>query len=200
MQPQTFIFFGASGSGKGTQAKLLIEKFNVLDSGKRVLYLETGEKLREFVKEASLASKLAKEVLDTGGLMPEFIPIWVWTEFLIRHVSGDELLIFDGSPRKLDEAAILDSALQFYKREKPFVISIEVSDAWAKERMNERKRNDDNEAEIMQRLSWYKENVLPAINFFKNNSYYKFVSINGEQSIEEVHQEILKKIEIQPHP
>ena len=200
MQLQTFIFFGASGSGKGTQAKLLIEKFNVLDSGKRVLYLETGEKLREFVKEASLASKLAKEVLDTGGLMPEFIPIWVWTEFLIRHVSGEEHLIFDGSPRKLDEAAILDSALQFYKREKPFVISIEVSDAWAKKRMNERKRNDDNEAEIMQRLSWYKENVLPAINFFKNNSYYKFVSINGEQSIEEVHQEILKKIEIQPHP
>lgn len=193
MPPQTFIFFGASGSGKGTQAKLLIEKFKSTDSEKRVLYLETGEKLRAFVKEASLASKLAKEVLDSGGLMPEFIPIWVWTEFLIRHVSGEEHLIIDGSPRKLDEATILDSALQFYKRAKPFVISIEVSDAWAKERMNERKRSDDNDAEIMQRLSWYKENVLPAINFFKNNSYYKFVSINGEQTIEEVRQEILKK-------
>src|SRR3989344_3468777 len=196
MSPQTFIFFGPSGSGKGAQAKLLIEKLNVVDSEKRVLYLETGEKLREFVKEASLTAKLAKEVLNSGGLMPEFIPIWVWTEFLIRHVSGDEHLIIDGSPRKLDEATILDSALQFYKREKPFVISIEVSDAWARERMQGRQRSDDNKNEINERLLWYKNNVLPAINYFRDNLFYTFVPINGEQSIEEVHKEILGKCQL----
>ncbi len=193
MRPQTFIFFGSAGSGKSTQAKLLIEKLKSINPDVRTLYLETGEKVREFINEASLTAELTKKIIDEGGLLPEFLPIWIWTEFLVKHISDEEHLIIDGSPRKSDEAAILDSALRFYKREKPFVISIEVSDDWAQERMKERKRDDDNDAEIIRRLSWYKENVIPAINFFKNNPYYEFVSINGERSIKEVHEEILER-------
>lgn len=193
MQPQTFVFFGLSGSGKGTQSKLLINDLKELDPERKILYLETGNKLRSFIEEASLTSRLAKEVLGRGELVPEFIPIWLWTEYLIRNLSGDEHLFIDGSPRKLDEAHILDLAVKFYKRENPFVISIEVSDGWATERLLGRGRDDDNEEEIKKRLGWYKENVVPAIEYFKSNTYYKFISINGEQTIEEVHREIAEK-------
>lgn len=197
MHPQTFIFFGPSGSGKGTQARSLIEELKKRNPERKILYLETGEKLRDFAEEASLTSSLTKETLDRGELLPEFLPIWIWTEYLVRHFSGEEHLFIDGSPRKSDEAAILDSAIKFYKREKPFVISIEVSDTWAKDRLKGRGRSDDNDAEIEKRLLWYKENVLPAIEYFKNNPYYQFISINGERSIEEVHAELLTRTNLQ---
>lgn len=194
MLPKTFIFFGPSGSGKGTQAKLLIEKINKLDPSGRVLYLETGQKFREFATEASLSSKLTKDIMQEGGLLPEFLPIWIWTEYLIRHVSGNEYMVLDGLSRREHEAPILDSAMRFYKRENPIVISIKVSREWASERLKNRGRSDDTKLDIESRLNWYDKNVVPAINYFKDNNYYKFVEINGEQTIEEVHREILEKI------
>lgn len=193
MTPQTFIFFGPSGSGKGTQAKLLIDKLKEKDS-REVLYIETGQRFRDFSTEASFTSKMAKEVMVHGGLLPEFLPIWIWTESLIRHVSGDEHMVLDGLSRRVHEAPILDSAMRFYKRENPFILSIDVSREWAKEKMMGRGRQDDNEKEVEKRIDWYYENVVPAMEYFKNNPYYKFISINGEQKIEEVNKEILEKI------
>ncbi len=195
MSPQTFIFFGPSGAGKGTQAKLLIEKLKEKDS-RDVLYVETGQRFRDFSTEASTTAQLAKEIMSKGGLLPEFLPIWIWTEYLIRHVSGDEHMVLDGLSRRVHEAPIVDSAMKFYKRENPFILSIEVSRDWAKERMMGRGRQDDSEKEVEKRIDWYYENVLPAMEFFKNDSYYKFISINGEQSIEDVHAEILKAVNL----
>jgi adenylate kinase len=197
MQPQTFIFFGPSGSGKGTQAKLLIEELKKREQNRKVLYLETGQKFREFSEEASLTAKLVKDIINAGGLIPEFLPVWIWAEHLVRHVSGDEHMILDGLSRRADEAPILDSAMKFYKRPTPAVISIELSRESAKNRLLGRKRADDTNLDIEKRLNWYDTNVVPAINYFKNNPYYKFVPINGEQTIEEVHKEILEKVGLQ---
>ena len=194
MQPQTFIFFGLSGSGKGTQAKLLIEELNKKDPEKKVLYLETGERLREFIKTESFTSSLTKKVIDAGDLMPEFMPIWIWAGFLVENLTGNEHIVFDGLSRRADEAPVLDSAIRFYKRENPIVISLDVSLEWTTKHLLSRGRKDDDEEGIKKRLDWYEKNVLPAIEYFKNHPYYKFVSINGEQSIEAVHQEILEKI------
>lgn len=193
MTPQTFIFFGPSGCGKGTQAKLLIEYLEKIDSSKKIFYLEIGNKLRKFVTNDSFTAKLTKEVMDSGGLMPEFMPIWVWSQFMIDSVSGNEHIIFDGICRRVAEAPILDSAIKFYKRESPIIVSIELGREEARKRLLGRGRGDDNEQDIRNRLDWYDRNVLLAINYFKNNPYYKFLSINGEQSIEEVHAEILNK-------
>jgi adenylate kinase family enzyme len=125
--------------------------------------------------------------------MPEFMPIWIWTEYLVRHVSGEEHLILDGVSRRLPEAPILDSAIKFFQRKDPVVISIELSDEKSRERLKGRGRYDDNNLDIDRRISWYHENTKPAIEFFKNNPAYKFLGINGEQSIEDVHHEILQK-------
>lgn len=193
MDQYTFIIFGPSGSGKGTQAELLIEYLKKTDPNRPTFYLDNGQNIRQFVEEPSFTSKLTKQVLDTGELMPEFLPIWMWTDFLIKNISGNEHLIMEGISRRENEAPVLDSAMKFYKRQSPFVISIDVSPQWATERLLGRGRNDDNIESIKNRLAWYDENVRPAINYFKNNPYYKFISINGEQTIPEVHQEIMAK-------
>lgn len=193
MQQQTFIFFGLSGSGKGTQAKLLIDFIKKNDQ-RDIIYLETGAKFREFSTEASLTAKMTKEVMAKGGLLPEFLPIWIWTEYLVKHMSGNEHLILDGLARRSHEAPILDSAIRFYKRENPIVISLNVSRDWAKEKLLARGRSDDSLYDIEKRIDWYYQNVIPSIEFFKNNNYYKFIEINGEQSIEDVFTEMIKKI------
>lgn len=196
MSPLTFIFFGPSGSGKGTQSKLLIEKIKEIDPNKKVLYLETGERLRNFAKQNSFSAKKTKEVIDAGGLMPEFLPIWIWSQFFIDNINGNEHLVIDGISRKVHEAWILDTALQFYSRQEPTIISIVVSPEWATGRLEERGRIDDRAEEIKRRMEWYEKSVKPALEHFRSNSYYKFIEINGEQSIEDVHREILNKISL----
>jgi adenylate kinase len=193
MSPQTFIFFGPSGAGKGTQAKLLIDLLKKKDS-RDVLYIETGQRFRDFSTEASFTAEKTREIMKNGGLLPEFLPIWIWTEYFIRHVNGDEHMILDGLSRRAHEAPILDSAMKFYGREKPFVVSINVSREWAKDRLLGRGRADDNEKDIEERIAWYYDNVLPAMDYFRGNDYYTFVPINGEQTIEDVHKEIVSKI------
>ena len=193
MKLQTFIFFGPSGSGKGTQAKLLIDELKKRDD-RQVLYLETGEKVRGFSAEASLTAKKTREIIDQGGLLPEFLPVWLWTEYLVRHVSGDEHMVLDGVSRRPHEAVILDSAMRFYNRENPVIISIDLSDEEAKKRMEGRGRSDDNKMDINKRLDWYRDNVVKSLEYFKNNPYYKFITIDGNGSIEEVHKEILERV------
>jgi adenylate kinase len=193
MNPSTFIFFGPSGSGKGTQAKLLIEKLRSIDPDRKVLYLETGEKLREFAKGDSFTAQKTKDLLNAGGLMPEFLPIMLWSEFFAQNLTGDEHIVIDGISRKVHEAWILDTAMQFYGMH-PTIISLKVSPRWATERLEERGRIDDKDKEIARRLAWYETNVVPALKHFRSNPGYNFLEINGEQSIEDVQKEILEKL------
>lgn len=194
MTPQTFIFFGPSGSGKGTQAKLLQEEIKKRDPERNILYIETGQKFRELAQGDSFTAQEIKKVIENGGLLPEFLPIWVWTGIMIENIKGDEHIFTDGLSRQPKEAPVLDSAIRFYKRANPMVISIEVSDEWATKLLKNRGRNDDTDEEIKKRLTWYHENVRPAIEYFKNNDYYQFIAIDGEHTIEEVHAEILEKV------
>jgi adenylate kinase len=196
MQPQTFIFFGPSGCGKGTQAKLLMEELKKKDPERNTLYVETGKKFRELAEDNSFTAKEIKNILSKGGLMPVFLPIWIWAEYLMENITGNEHIFFDGVSRRLVEANVLDSALKFYERKKPTIISFDVSDEWSIKLMKGRGRADDTDEEMKRRLAWYKENTMPAIEYFKNDPDYKFISVNGEQTIEEVHQEIMEKVRL----
>jgi adenylate kinase family enzyme len=193
MHPQTFLLFGKSGSGKGTQAKLLKEFLEKAEPKRQVEYIETGSKLREFSQEVGLTAKMTKEVMENGGLLPSFVPIWIWTNYFIRYFDGGEHLILDGLSRKEYEAPVLDDALKFYKREKPLVVILNVTDEWASQHLLSRGRGDDNKLDIASRLEWFKTNVEPTIEYFKKNPYYTVLEINGDQSVEDVHKEILSK-------
>ena len=194
MNPRTFIFFGRSGCGKGTQAQLLIKHLEGVHVGDRVVYIETGAKLREFIKEVGLTQELTGKVMTGGGLLPSFLPIWIWTNTFIRNLNGKEHLVLDGLSRRAYEAPILHDALKFYDRQSPTVIVFNVSKEWSKERLLSRSRPDDKTGDIDKRLAWYDENVMPTIEFFRQNNYYKVLDINGEQAIEKVSADIISAI------
>lgn len=193
-KPETFIFIGPSGCGKGTQAELLIEYLKENDS-REIFYLESGEKIRKFLASESYSGKLSKELYEKGILQPEFLAVWIWADILIENLKGGEHLIVDGTPRKLREAKAFDTAIRFYKREGTHVIFINVSKNWSRDRLEERGRKDDKmKGDIERRLDWYEKEVTPTIEYLKNDPNYRFHEINGEQSIEQVHGEIIKKI------
>ncbi len=198
--PQTFIFVGRSGCGKGTQAELLVKYFAEKTPGKKCFHLESGAKFRSFISSQNYTSDLSKKVNAEGGLQPEFLAVWAWTDELIKNMAPDEHLIIDGTPRKLHEAEVLHRALQFYGRQTPYFIFLDVTRRWSRDRLLARKRADDNNADIEARLDWYESEVVQAIAFFRKNRQYHFVEVNGEQSIEKVHADILEAIEAKQPP
>lgn len=197
MSPKTFVFIGQSGSGKGTQAKLLIDYIKSKDAERPVFYLESGAAFRKLISEEKHTAKLARRIYEAGGLQPEFLAIFVWSNLLIENLTGEEHLVLDGTPRKLREAHVLDSAFKFYRQERPTVIFLNVSREWSVLRLTDRNRSDDNPGDIEARLNWFENDVVPAIDFFKKDKYYNFLDINGEQSVEKVHADILAAIEWQ---
>ncbi len=193
-KPYTFALFGRSGAGKGEQSDKLVEYLNKSYSGTDTLHIVTGKLFREFTKNNTSHSRdLVDDVLNEGGLLPAFLPIWMWSNFLVNNYTGKENIVFDGVARRIEEAPILEEALRFYKRQTPFVVYIDVPREVCKQRLLDRGRFDDTEEDIEERLRWYEDNVVPVIEFFKKSDHVTFVSVDGEQDIEAVHTEILKK-------
>ncbi|MCA9353239.1 nucleoside monophosphate kinase [Candidatus Nomurabacteria bacterium] len=192
----TIIFIGPSGCGKGTQVGLLQKYMEENDQEKRsVFYLESGKHFRDFISQSGYTAKLSKKVMNTGELQPSFLAVHVWSHLMIEQMDDNKHLIIDGTPRLLDEAKVLDGAFSFYGIEKVFVIHFNVSDDWSRERLSERGRFDDKDKEeVEKRLTWYKKEVLPIVDYFRDAKRYEVLDINGEQTIEEVHQDIIKQI------
>src|SRR3989344_3378282 len=189
MNPRAIVFFGRSGCGKGTQARLLEELLR--STGRKVIYVETGSTFRELAKQENLVGKNISNILKNGFLIPVFLPIWIWTKIIVENFSGNEDMILDGVCRRREEAVALASAFDFYKIEKPNIILMNVSKDWSYTRMMERKRADDTPEKIQNRLDWYEKDVVPSIEYFRNIKGYNFIEINGEQSIENVHKDIV---------
>ena len=195
MELQTFIFIGRSGCGKGTQVELLQEYIKKQDHKRYTFYIETGARFRQFIKEHSLSSRLAAEIYKTGNRQPDFIAVWMWSHLLVERMSGEEHLIFDGTPRSLHEAQILDTAITFYNRQRPHVIYLNISRETSKARMIARRRMDDiNEEEIERRLNWFESDVLPAVEYFRKYSRYNFIELDGDKPVEVVQHELLSKV------
>lgn len=193
MEKNAYIFIGQSGSGKGTQVALLIETLGRKEKGD-VLYLETGRRFRELIQEDLYTAKKTKALMDEGKLPPPFLGIHAWTHFLIEEYNGESAVIMDGTPRVPDEVPVLLSAAHFYGW-KPHVISIEVGDVWANERMKGRGRPDDQDEEkVAHRIEWFHESVIPTIELLKTSPAVTFHRINGEQTIEAVHTDICRSL------
>lgn len=191
---KTVIFYGPSGSGKGTQAALLKEYLEKYDKEHNVIYIETGTELRKFAKGKSFSSEYTRKILGEGKLMPSFIPTWAWTSLLIDKYSGKEHLIFDGVARRKQEAVLLEGALKFYCIKKIYVVVLNVSHEWSFNNLKKRGRSDDTDEDINRRLAWYNENALDALDVFKNSDYFSIVDVDGEQTTTKVRNQVLKGI------
>jgi adenylate kinase len=195
MNPKTFIFTGRSGCGKGTQVELLKEYIAKNDVSKTpIFYLETGARFRDFIKGDSYSSKLSNEMYKNGVRQPDFLAVWMWSHIFINDLKGGEHIFIDGTPRSLAEAKVLNTAMKFYGRGKPYVVYLNVSRDWSEKKLLGRGRLDDDREDIKKRLDWYDKDVQPAVDFYKNDTDVIFLDINGEQPIEKVHEDIVAAI------
>ncbi len=151
-----------------------------------IIHVETGSELRKFSNGTSYTAQLTKETINNGGLMPEFMMVYVWGKIFAEQFTGKESLIFDGTPRKMAELQVLSTVFDFYKLDKPWVIYLDVHHEELFKRLTLRGRNDDTHEGITNRLTWYQSEVLPCVEALKADSRYNFV--------EEVHADIVKRV------
>ncbi len=199
--PKTFILTGRSGCGKGTQAKILEELLKTHTPQTPIFHLETGARFREFIKGNLFSNKLANEVSKRGDRQPDFLAIWNWSHLMVEQITGAEHIIIDGTPRSNEEAMVLDSAMTFYRREQPIVIHLDVSRDWSYKHIEARAKaegrvDDQSPEEINRRLDWFETDVARAIKFYEQSRGYKYIRINGEQSVEQVAEEIRRSISL----
>lgn len=195
MEAQTFVFFGIVGSGKGTQVKLLMDFLKSKD-GKECVYIGTGDIFRKIVKssENNLDTLAVKELLDSGRLIPDEMTNKLVSDAMESQLSPDKNAIFDGYPRTVPQSKFFEEMMEFYKRENVKIIYIELKEAEAMKRNLLRGRTDDTTEGLRKRFDEYVNNVIPAMNYFKNKENYQINSINGEQAIENVYKDIINAL------
>lgn len=189
MQQHTVIFMGPQGSGKGTQVELLRSFFQDT-SDTPIFHFATGDGFRSLMKDNNHTSKIVAERMHQGVLQPLFLTIWMWGGAFVQSLSGNEHMLIDGYPRTLLEAEVLESALDFYKKEKVIVIHLQVSDVESIKRMHSRSREDDHDEAIVKRLEQYHTLTKPILEYYKNHDRYHVIDIQGEKSIQDIHQDI----------
>jgi adenylate kinase len=193
MQPQTFVFFGQVGSGKGTQVKLLAD-FLKSHGGRESLCTSTGEEYRKLIASGSLAGNLVKDSLTRGELQPDFLTDAIFTNILTASLTEEKNLIADGYPRTTAQSQTFEAMMKFFKREEIKINYVELGEEEAMKRNLLRGRHDDTKEGLTKRFNEYKNKVLPAMNYFKDKTGFTIYTINGEQPIEQVHKDIIKAL------
>lgn len=186
-----YIFVGRSGAGKGTQVALLEKKIKEIDPSTPVFIVETGKKFRDLVSTDTYTSKKLKDIVNTGKLSPSFLGVHMWASSIIENYTGKGVVFMDGTPRKTIEVPLLLSAIKFYGW-KAHVINLSVSDEWAYDHIKIRGRVDDMvpDEDIWSRIRWFHTSVQPAIDLLRESPIITTHDIYGEQTIEEVHNDI----------
>ncbi len=193
MEPQTFIFFGIVGSGKGTQVKLLMDFLKAKD-GKECVYVCPGDEYRKLIKSGNYTGSLIQESVSMGYLQPGFLTDAIVANILMSSLTSGKDLIADGYPREVTQSESFEKMMKFYKRKNIKIIYIEVGKEEAMKRNLLRGRHDDTKEGIEKRFDEYVNKVLPAMDYFKEKDGYTIYTINGEQSVEDVHKDIIKAL------
>lgn len=194
MKPVSVLFFGPQGSGKGTQVKLLIAELQKR-SEQSVIHIDMGQLLREMVATGSYSGKLTADVIEVGKRMPDFMPIYLTVQALVKGMTGTEHVVADGLARGPDQTRAWDDAMQFYGRGDYHIIALELSEEESIKRLMARGRNDDTEDAIKSRLAWHKTDVEPQLALMagRGRAVHR---IDGDQTIEAVHGEILRALHL----
>ena len=202
------ILLGPPGAGKGTQALLIQEKYNIVQ-------LSTGDMLRAAVANGTDVGKKAKAVMEQGGLVSDEIIVAMIRD-RIKQPDCQNGFILDGFPRTVAQAEALDVMLKEEQQTLNAVIEMQVDDTVLAKRVSGRytcagcgegyhdefkqpeqagvcdkcggsefnRRADDNVETVTARLKAYHEQTAPLIPYYKEKGLLK--SVDGMQSIDEV--------------
>ncbi|MDD3006307.1 MAG: nucleoside monophosphate kinase [Candidatus Pacebacteria bacterium] len=205
------LLLGPSGAGKGTQAKLLAEKYGLK-------HLQSGEILRNMAVQENDFGRKVKAAMQEGFVPSEWIFKMIEEEF---SKLGEQGVIIDGFSRKLSEIKMLCDVFEKNGKEMDFVFLIDVEEKKVIERLINRRlcrdckqvfdardmdsakcpscgggiyiREDDNLESIERRLEDYRNETSLVIDFMKEKR--GIIEINGDQSVEDVFKEVCSRID-----
>jgi adenylate kinase len=197
------ILLGPPGAGKGTQAKMLVEKYGIPQ-------ISTGDILRAAVKEGTKLGKEAKSYMDKGDLVPDTVVIGIVEERIQQPDCGKGYML-DGFPRTVPQAEALDGMLNKLSSQIDHVVSIEVENEELVKRLTGRRtcrecgagfhimfdppkqegvcdkcggglyqRDDDNVETVTSRLGVYEAQTLPLIDYYKAQAKVRPIDGVGE--------------------
>ncbi|MCK5857483.1 MAG: adenylate kinase [Bacteroidales bacterium] len=171
--------FGPPGAGKGTQSKYLVEKYNLT-------YISTGDILRVEIAEGSELGNKAKNIIAAGRLVSDDLIVQIIEKKILAEKKDG--ILFDGFPRTVVQAYILDGLLLKLDTSLSMMLSLEVPKEELITRLLERGkssgRSDDNLTVIQSRLKEYEEKTMPLVDFYKDRG--KYIAINGVGDINDI--------------
>lgn len=192
------VFLGPPGAGKGTQAKIIAESY-------QVPHISTGDILRTNVAEESLLGIQAKEYMDKGDLVPDQL-ILDMVQKRLENPDTQNGWILDGFPRTVTQAEefvkkLLSSNInendtegeKAKSRDSFQVINLQVPDDILVDRLLSRGRQDDNEETIRYRLQVYYQQTQPLIEFYQGRK--QLISIDGNHSVDVVSNSLKQAVE-----
>jgi adenylate kinase len=201
------VLFGAPGAGKGTQAKELIDKYGIPQ-------ISTGDLFREAIGNKTELGMKAKEFMDNGQLVPDSLTMSI-VEERFKQPDCQNGFILDGFPRTVFQAEELDKMLSKMGKKIDKVVALEVRDSEIVERITGRRiskstgkiyhikhnppidekledlyqREDDTEEIVVKRLTAYKTQTAPVLDYYKSQD--KVISIDGEQEVSKITADIM---------
>lgn len=183
------VMFGAPGSGKGTQAKQMAEKF-------QLEHVSTGDLFRYEISHKTPLGLKAQEIINRGDLCPDDITLGMLRNHIEKHADSKGF-IFDGVPRTIKQAEMLDDPAFFNNLDITKVIYLKVEMEEVQRRILKRaeieQRADDTPATVKARVENFFAQTMPLVDYYRNQG--KLVEINGMQDIEHVFADICKVVE-----
>ena len=177
---------GPPGAGKGTQAKILSDKYNLV-------HLSTGDILRNEIANQTNIGLDAKNYMDQGLLVPDEVLLSMMENTLTNLKESG--IILDGFPRTIPQAEGLDAIFKKLNLNIDMVINISVDKEILINRLIKRAedsgRSDDTKEVIVNRQNVYLELTAPLLEFYKN----EVINVDGDGTIEEVTKRVLAAIQ-----
>jgi adenylate kinase len=188
------ILLGPPGSGKGTQAQLLVQRYDIVQ-------LSTGEMLRAAVAAGTPVGLKAKEIMASGGLVPDEIVVGIISD-RIDQPDAKNGFILDGFPRTVPQAEALDDLLKHKHLKLDAVIELRVNESALLSRVEtrvaqmrergEEVRVDDTPEVLTKRLASYRSQTEPLIHYYSERR--KLSTIDGMMAIDEVTRAIHRQL------